>query len=121
MWKKDAMKYLENELNLSSDSHCQDWDLELADGSRVEEFISYLKEKELNDDAKFALMSLILASFEDFLIDREQNDLELWREVENELKRNSRMYEILTKQWGLLEHQSSQNHDLYKIERLARE
>lgn len=42
----------------------QDWELEAADSRRVAEFLDYYETQQLNDDERFALMSLIIASFD---------------------------------------------------------
>jgi len=45
----------------------QDWDIELADAIRLDEFLNVLDHQHLSDDQKHALMALIIASYDDFL------------------------------------------------------
>lgn len=45
----------------------QDWELLAADSRRVIEFLDYYDTRQLNDDERFTLMSLIIASFDDCL------------------------------------------------------
>lgn len=45
----------------------QDWELLAADPRRVAEFLDYYDTRQLNDDERFTLMSLIIASFDEFL------------------------------------------------------
>jgi len=45
----------------------QDWEIEAADSRRVIEFLDYYDTRQLNDDERFTLMSLIIASFDERL------------------------------------------------------
>jgi hypothetical protein len=45
----------------------QDWEIEAADSHRVKEFLDYYDTRQLNDDERFTLMSLIIASFDERL------------------------------------------------------
>jgi len=45
----------------------QDWEIEAADSRRVVEFLDYYDSRQLNDDERFTLMSLIVASFDERL------------------------------------------------------
>jgi hypothetical protein len=47
----------------------QDWEIEAADPNRVSEFLDYYDTRQLNDDERFTLMSLIVASFDERLSD----------------------------------------------------
>ena len=60
-----AIERLSVELGLAEIS--QDWELEAADSDRVLEFLNYYDTQLLNDDERFTLMSLIVASFDEVL------------------------------------------------------
>jgi hypothetical protein len=61
-----ARQKLNEVLNLPNESWIQDWDIQLADPNRVEEFCQlYLQLT--NDDERFTLMTLIVASCEELL------------------------------------------------------
>ncbi len=61
-----AMDKLNRVLQLLDEPWIQDWDIQLADPNRVEEFCQLYSQ--LNDeDEKFALMTLIIASLEENL------------------------------------------------------
>jgi hypothetical protein len=60
-----AIERLSAELGLAQIS--QDWELEAADPNRVFEFLNYYDTQQLNDDERFTLMSLIVASFDEVL------------------------------------------------------
>lgn len=46
---------------------CQDWEIEVADPDRVGEFLDVYERQPLDDDGKFALMALIVASYDELL------------------------------------------------------
>ena len=50
--------------SVAADEWMQDWPLEVADSSRLDEFIDLLKRAESDDD-RFALMELVLYSLDD--------------------------------------------------------
>jgi hypothetical protein len=54
----------------------QDWDIEAADAYRVAEFLDYYDSHQLNDDERFALMSLVVASYDDRLPSGQDGGLE---------------------------------------------
>ena len=60
-----AIERLTFELNLPEVG--QDWEIEAADSLRVSELLDYYDTRQLNDDERFALMSLIVASFDERL------------------------------------------------------
>lgn len=61
----EAIDRLSSDLGLAEVG--QDWELEAANPSRVAEFLDYYETRQLNDDERFTLMSLIIASFDEFL------------------------------------------------------
>ena len=60
-----AIDRISADLNLAEVG--QDWEIEAADSSRVVEFLDYYDTRQLDDDERFALMSLIVASFDERL------------------------------------------------------
>ncbi len=64
---KAAIDRLNAALNLPAQGWEQDWELELADRSRLGEFVVTYRSLALTPDDKFALMLLILASVDDWL------------------------------------------------------
>lgn len=54
-------------LGLSTDPFMQDHDVELADSSRVAEFLQAYSDPRLNDDDRFFLMGLVIASLDSLL------------------------------------------------------
>ncbi|MFW2014069.1 hypothetical protein [Acinetobacter bereziniae] len=60
-----AIHALAQRFNLPYDAFMQDWEYEVADPNRIDEFIDAYLSNELNEDEKFALMETILQSFEE--------------------------------------------------------
>ncbi len=60
-----AIHALAQRFNLLYDHFMQDWEYEVADPNRIDEFIDAYLSNELNEDEKFALMETILQSFEE--------------------------------------------------------
>lgn len=60
-----AARTLARRLALPYTSDMQDWAWEVADSSRLNEFLAAYDDPGLDDDQRFALMEVILQSFED--------------------------------------------------------
>jgi hypothetical protein len=54
-------------LGLSATGREQDWDLELADPSRIDEFVALYQQAQLSLTDRAALMALVLASTDDYI------------------------------------------------------
>jgi len=65
----DSSARLSSLLGLAHDPFMQDWELQCADALRIGEFLDLYEQGRLNDDDRFALMALIVASFDDWLSD----------------------------------------------------
>jgi hypothetical protein len=65
---KEAIENLNKKLNLPIlTPYSQDWEYEQADSSRVQEFMTYYENSVLTNNEKFALMALIVSSYDDYL------------------------------------------------------
>jgi hypothetical protein len=60
--------------DLMDDPLNQDWPLEVSNGKRVEEFLDAYDQEPWNDDERYAVMELILYSYEDCLHREEQEN-----------------------------------------------
>lgn len=68
----DKLRHLSEDLNLSF--YPQDWGIINSDPSRVDEFINYLNENSsLSNEIKYQLFELIIASFNDALLEEKSN------------------------------------------------
>lgn len=95
----------------------QDWDIELADYKRVSEFISYYKKNDLSDKLKYATMSIILVSYDDFLNFKELERDFKWYEIKEILKSEKEIFCDLIEYWAV----DSEIQNLFKITPLIRE
>lgn len=65
---KNSIERLSKALHLRSVSnYMQDWEYEVADSKRLSEFISYYEQNSLNSNEKVTLMTLILASYDNYI------------------------------------------------------
>ena len=111
------MEQLSKELSLPYTGTEQDWDIEMADSNRIDEFIKFYKESHLCDDKKVAVMSLILASYDDLL---NENNLEIddrWNEIKSILKSEMIIFVDLIDYWSL---SNEEEDNLFQITPLVR-
>ncbi|MCP4269870.1 MAG: hypothetical protein GY777_30575 [Candidatus Brocadiaceae bacterium] len=94
LWRfpeRKAIDSLAQRFNLSNTPDMQDWEWQVADPERIDEFIYAYLSEELSDDEKFILMEIILQSFADSDLTLEGNikwELTL-RLIEENLKRHA--------------------------------
>ena len=68
LWRfptRDAIASLANRFGLANAPDMQDWEWEVADPERIEEFLGAYLNGDLSDDERFTLMEVLLQSFED--------------------------------------------------------
>lgn len=75
-----AIERLSAVFGFSLDAYSQDWDVELADGLRLQEFVSAYATLTMDDDERFTLMTLIVASAHDALDVHNMSESE-WRPI----------------------------------------
>lgn len=95
---KYSIEFLSKELNLPYQGDEQDWDLEMANHERLSDFISFYSEK-LTLKQKRALMSLILASFNDLLNEGGMSD-DYWNNISSILVSENEIFKDLLLYWG---------------------
>lgn len=83
--------------SVAGDDWMQDWPLEVADSSRLDEFIDLLTRAESDDD-RFALMELVLYSFDEAEPAKQR---EVWRAIEAMLERDPILYAREIIYWSL--------------------
>lgn len=65
---KQSIEKLAKDLNLTKgDGYTQEWECEAADANRIQDFLSYYGNTELNSNEKVTLMRLILESYNDYV------------------------------------------------------
>lgn len=115
---KKAITSISQKLSLPFTGIEQDWEVELANAERVSEFVSFYKKEALSLEEKKALMSLIFASYDDYLNEREIDKDELWLEIALLIKSDTDLFKELLSYWSLDEETSSENY--FKITSLVR-
>ena len=60
-----AIESLARRFGLPNEPDMQDWEYQVADSGRLDEFLAAYQSGELDDDERFTLMETILQSFED--------------------------------------------------------
>ncbi|MCR8630880.1 hypothetical protein [Paenibacillus radicis (ex Xue et al. 2023)] len=100
---KEAIEMLDEKLNLAvRDKYSQDWQYEVSDPSRVSEFILFYEDAILNNEEKFALMSLIISSLDDAL--EEGYEISgLWGKISHHLVNEIKIHYNTIQYWALLE------------------
>jgi len=74
------------------DVHSQDWEYEVADASRLNEFLNfYFKPDFLSKVERFTLMIVILESFNDALTNQHQNEND-WANIQSALLKESDLH-----------------------------
>jgi len=104
LWRFPTQKTIESlakRFNLPNTPDMQDWEWEVADSDRIDEFISAYESGELNKDEKFTLMETIIQSFEELEIPllREPR----WKKVLNLLEDNIELHIYSIWYWSDLE------------------
>ena len=92
-----AISRLNRELHLPASGHEQDWEVELADPNRLDEFVAYYSSSDLSDDERLALLSLIVASAQDRVA---SDGPGLWlNEVLSLLRQHPALADSIVAQW----------------------
>lgn len=82
----EAIANLASRFGLSNNSSMQDWEYEVADVERIDEFLEAYEGVVLTDDERFVLMEMIIQSFDDL-----EGDLDTdprWSQVIDALENN---------------------------------
>lgn len=97
--QRKSIDKLSQRLNLATDPYMQDWEVELADGTRASEFVAAYDAADLDDDDRFALMALVIASVDD-AIDQGFDIAKTWSRVVQLLRRDGRLHASTMKYWS---------------------
>lgn len=97
---KEAVERLSKELNLPEpDEFSQDWQYEVADSNRIEEFVKFYLDNNLNKSEKFTLMSLILESTNDSVQNKSLN-CETWEQIAKILTNDTDINKQILEYWA---------------------
>jgi len=117
IFKKSVIEKLSKELLLPYTGTEQDWDIEMADPDRINDFLLFYHMNDLSLDERVTVMALILASYEDFL---NENNLDIdskWNKIKLILKSEKKDFVELIDYWAL---DNEQENNIFKITSLIR-
>ena len=115
---KEAIESISQKLSLPFTGVEQDWEVELASSERVNEFVSFYQDTSLSLEEKRALMSLVFASYDDYLNEHEIDKNELWSEIVLLVQSDKDLFKELINYWSLEGETSPENY--FKITPLVR-
>lgn len=98
---KSAIEKLAATFSLPNTPDMQDWELEVADPGRIEEFINEYKNGVLTDDEKFTLLEMLLQSFEESELNLSTN--KYWKELLELIRNNYKLHEYTIWYWSSFE------------------
>ena len=97
---REAIEKLSRELKLPEpDEFSQDWQYEVADLTRLEEFAMFYLNNKLNKNEKFTLMSLILESAND-RVQSESLNCKTWEQIAEILTYDIDINEQILEYWA---------------------
>ena len=101
---REAIETLTQRLGLRKD-WLQDWELEVADASRVGDFCTLYEDPALSMEERFALMALIAASFDNYLqgTPTGQRDPTLEMRIEQQLRQDFPLHYHTVEYWSCLD------------------
>lgn len=98
MLTKDSMDKLTSLLALPATGAEQDWEVELANPTRIDEFVAAYPLASLSSSDRFALMALILASVDEFLAEEDKLP-GAWVRICEVLNKESSLHEPSVSYW----------------------
>jgi hypothetical protein len=104
LWRyktRAAIDALASRFELPNRPNMQDWEWEVADPARLDEFLTAYESGELSDDERFTLMETVIQSFED-LGPRLELDRR-WQHVLEILDRNIDLHAYSVWYWAALD------------------
>ncbi|TJZ60058.1 hypothetical protein FAZ15_14330 [Sphingobacterium olei] len=116
--KKEALEQLSKELSLPFTGAEQDWDIEMADSQRINDFLEFYHRRDVSTDNKVAVMSLVLASYEDFLNENDLQTDESWDAINLILESEKAIFIDLINYWSLSNEFEEEN--IFRITPLIR-
>lgn len=119
MIKKETIIKVSKLFSLSATGQEQDWAIEFADKTRVRAFLNVLLTSDLSLSEKYAILSLVLASYDDYLVDHTDMNNELWLDIVRAIDRDRSNYMDILRYWAVNNEEKS--NDLFNITPLIRE
>jgi len=107
--KREIIEQLSIELSLPFVGIEQDWDIEMADSNRISEFLKFYQCNVLSSEKKLVLMSLIIASYDDFLSENNIKIDSRWNEIKSILEPERIIFAGLIDKWSCINEKDNQN------------
>lgn len=108
-----ARVYLSSKLAIQDDLAMQDWERFYADENRIAEFIDLYESDEIDDEERFLLMELILASAE--AADEENVTPKIWARIDRLLLHNRSLHERTVWEWADIDEETGIPANDYQI------
>jgi hypothetical protein len=93
-----AIQSLDSALGLPPSG--QDWEMEVADPRRVSEFLDLYESGKLDEDGRFSLMSLVVASYDELLRESGDRDQRLWARIRRYLLDHFDVHAYTVQYWS---------------------
>ena len=110
LWRystREAIGFLAARFRLSNDLDMQDWEIEVADAARIDEFLTVLRLEKLDEDQQFTLMAILVQSFEE-----SNSELRLdsrWKEVLSVLDQKPELHAYTIWYWSCTSESDEEN------------
>ena len=98
---KAAIEKLAATFSLPNTPDMQDWEWEVADPNRIDEFLNEYKSGNLTDDEKFTLLEMLLQSFEESELDLNESDN--WKELLELIQSNYKVHKHTIWYWSVFD------------------
>ncbi len=106
-----AIDKLAETFSLPNTPEMQDWEWEVADSSRIEEFLNEYKKESISEDERFTLLEILLQSFEESETVLNKNDL--WQEMLSLAQQNYKLHAHTVWYWSDFENENED--DQWKV------
>lgn len=100
----NARKVLAAKFGLPYADAMQDWEWEVADCARFEEFLAGYRSAEITDDERFSLMEFLLQCVEE--MPDEERVASAWRAIESHLIDNMNIHRSTVRYWACVGEQN---------------
>lgn len=97
--QRKSIDKLSRRFHLRTDPQMQDWEVEVSDPKRVMDFVNAYGDTDFDDDDRFALMALIVASLDD-AIAQGLDVVETWNRVVPLLRRDAGLHASTLSYWS---------------------
>lgn len=99
--KDEAMAKVSKDLRLPFHKHMYDWDIEVSDINRIDEFLKYYKDNDLSLEERRVMVALVIASFDFYLIEVSENGNKLWDSIIEVMKDDILLFDGIREYWTM--------------------